>query len=66
LLMRHAARASVVAALVLPAVFWLVGLREAIWWVSIGVGVVLAARFYQEDWHRKYRELWLDREQPDR
>jgi glycerol-3-phosphate acyltransferase PlsY len=63
LLMRHAARASVVAALIQPAVFWLIGLRDAAWWVSVGVGVILAIRFYQEDWHRKYRELWLDREQ---
>lgn len=63
LIIRHAARASVITGIALPLVFWLIGFTGAVWWVSLGVGVVIALRFYQEDWHRKYRELWLDRGQ---
>ncbi len=61
LVTRHAARASLFAALVLPPVFWLTGLRGIITWISIPVALVIAGRF-AIDWRRKYRELWLDRE----
>lgn len=58
---RHAARGSLVTALIFPVVLWLVGLRGVITWISAPVGLVLASR-YIFDWNRKYRELWLDRE----
>jgi hypothetical protein len=29
--------------------------------VAVGAGIVIAVRFLI-DWNRKYRELWLDRE----
>lgn len=62
LLIRHAARGVVVAALLGPLVFWFLGLRGLEFGVGIAVAIVLAVRFYFEDWNRKYRELWLDRE----
>jgi glycerol-3-phosphate acyltransferase PlsY len=61
LIIRHAARAGLLTGLVFPVVFWLVGLRGMITWISIPVGLVIAAR-YSMDWKRTYRELWLDRE----
>jgi len=63
LLIRHAARGAVVAALISPIVFFLLGLRETELWVGTAAAIVIAVRFYLEDWNRKYRELWLDREQ---
>jgi glycerol-3-phosphate acyltransferase PlsY len=60
-IIRHAARASLVTGLVVPAVFWMIGLRGVITWISIPIGLVIAAR-YTIDWKRTYRELWLDRE----
>lgn len=64
LVIRHAARAGLMTGLVVPVVFWLVGLRGMMTWISIPVGLVIAAR-YTIDWKRKYRELWLDREKQD-
>ncbi|NOY98093.1 MAG: glycerol-3-phosphate acyltransferase [Chloroflexi bacterium] len=65
LTIRHAARASLFAGLAAPLVFWLLGLRGAELWVMAAAGLVIAARF-TIDWNRQYRELWLDREQPER
>jgi glycerol-3-phosphate acyltransferase PlsY len=61
LITRHAARAGLFTGLVVPVVYWLVGLHGLLTWISIPVGLVIAARFIM-DWKRKYRELWLDRE----
>lgn len=61
LVTRHAARGSLFAALVFPAVLWLAGFRGLMTWVSVPAGLVIAGRFIV-DWNRKYRELWLDRE----
>ena len=61
LVIRHSARASFFAGLVIPVLFWLVGLRGAEFWVALFAGLVIAIRF-TIDWNRKYRELWLDRE----
>jgi len=61
LLIKHAARAVVIAAVVIPSVYWVVGFREEIIWVAIGLAVVVGLRFLI-DWKRQYRELWLDRE----
>jgi glycerol-3-phosphate acyltransferase PlsY len=63
LVIRHSARGAVVAAVATPFVFWLLGLRTTELWVGISVAIIIAFRFYFEDWNRKYRELWLDREQ---
>lgn len=61
LVTRHAARGSLLAALIFPLVLWLAGLRGTITWITAPVGLLLALR-YLADWNRKYRELWLDRE----
>jgi glycerol-3-phosphate acyltransferase PlsY len=63
LVIRHAARGTVVAAILGPFVFWILGLRGTELWVGTVSAIVIAVRFYLEDWNRKYRELWLDREQ---
>lgn len=62
LLFGHAARGSAAAGLTIAPVLWLTGFRGAIFWAALAVGWVLAFRFYQQDWDREYRELWLDRE----
>ncbi len=62
LLYGHAARASSAAGLVIAPVLWLIGYRETLFWAALVVGWILAVRFYQQDWHREYRELWLDRQ----
>jgi acyl phosphate:glycerol-3-phosphate acyltransferase len=61
LVTRHAARGSLIAALILPAVLWLIGYRGMITYITVLAGLVIAGRFIV-DWNRKYRELWLDRE----
>ena len=60
LVMRHGARASVVAGLITAPVYWLLGLRGPEFWIAIFAGVVIAIRFLG-DWNRHYSELWLDR-----
>lgn len=61
LILKHGARGSVIAALVAPPLIWIIGLRGDVIWVGVAVALVIALRFYTEDWNRKYRELWLDR-----
>ena len=63
LIMRHSARASVVAGILIAPVLYLVGLRGPVLWIAAAVGLVVAIRFLS-DWKRQYRELWLDREHP--
>lgn len=58
---RHAARGAVVAAVLGPIVFWISNFDLIIFWVATACAIVVAVRFYIEDWNRKYRELWLDR-----
>jgi len=62
LTVKHGARAGVFTGILLAPAFWLLGLRGIEFWISVAVGVVIAFRFLI-DWNRKYRELWLDREQ---
>jgi acyl phosphate:glycerol-3-phosphate acyltransferase len=62
LTVRHGARASVLTGILMAPAFWLLGLRGIEFWIAVAVGVVIAFRFLV-DWNRKYRELWLDREQ---
>ena len=62
LVIRHSARGAVFAAVLGPFVFWVLGLRGTELWVGTAAAIVVALRFYLEDWNRKYREMWLDRE----
>lgn len=64
LILRHSARASVVAGILFAPALWLVGLRGLVLWIAIAVGMVVAYRFLI-DWNRQYRELWLDREKKE-
>lgn len=61
LVIRHSARASVIAGILFAPVLWLLNFRDVAFWVAVGAGAVIALRFLI-DWNRKYRELWLDRE----
>jgi acyl phosphate:glycerol-3-phosphate acyltransferase len=61
LVTHHAARGSLIAALIFPVVLWLAGLRGLVTWIAAPAGLVLALRYVAE-WNRKYRQLWLDRE----
>ena len=61
LILRHSARASVIAGILIAPVLWLIGLRGPVLGIAAAVGLVVALRFLI-DWNRKYRELWLDRE----
>jgi len=63
LLIRHSARAAVFTGLAGAPVLWLFRIQDAAFWVAILGGLVIALRFLI-DWNRKYRELWLDREEP--
>jgi len=63
LVLRHGARASVAAGILLTPAMWLVGLRGMVLWAGICAGAVIAFRFLI-DWNRQYREVWLDREKP--
>ena len=65
LLLRHAARGTVIAALLTAPALWLINIRDLSMWVALGVGVVAAFRFLV-DWNRKYQELWLDRKKQER
>ena len=62
LIIRHSARGAVVAAVITPIIFWIFGFSPTILWTGAIVAIVIAVRFYLEDWNRRYRELWLDRE----
>ena len=61
LILRHSARASVIAGILIAPVLYLIGQRGPVIWIAVAVGLVVAFRFLI-DWNRKYRELWLDRE----
>ena len=61
LVIRHSARATVLAGILIAPVLWLLNIRDVSFWVALGAGIVIAVRFLI-DWNRQYRELWLDRE----
>lgn len=63
LILRHGARASVLTGILITPLFWLFKLRGVEMWIALACGLVIAYRFLI-DWNRKYRELWLDRENP--
>lgn len=65
LTIRHSARASVFAGLLAAPVLWIMNMRDTIFWVALGAGLVIAVRFLI-DWNRRYRELWLDREKVEK
>jgi len=62
LIIRHSARAALAAGLLAPIILWLFQFRGVELWVMAATGLVIAIRF-TIDWNRKYRELWLDREE---
>ena len=64
LIIRHSARAALIAALLAPFLLWVLKFRGLELWVMVGAGLVIAFRF-TIDWNRQYRELWLDRENAD-
>ena len=64
LLLRHSARASVLAGLLAAPALWLFNIREVAFHIAVFGGMIIAFRFLI-DWNRKYRELWLDRERAD-
>jgi glycerol-3-phosphate acyltransferase PlsY len=61
LVIHHSARASVFTGILAAPALWLLHIRDVSMWVAIAGGLVIAFRFLI-DWNRKYRELWLDRE----
>ncbi len=61
LLYGHRARGSAAAGISIAPVLWLLGYRETMFWAALIVGWILAVRFFQQDWHREYKESWLDR-----
>lgn len=63
LLLRHSARAGVLTGLLMAPLFWALGFRGPVVWTGLAAGLVIAYRFLV-DWNRRYRELWLDRENP--
>ena len=64
LVIKHSARAAFWVGLILAPLYYILGQRGMLIWVSAAVGLVIAVRF-TSDWNRRYRELWLDREKPD-
>lgn len=65
LVIRHSARASVITGILAAPVLWSTNIRDDSVWVMLGAGIVISIRFLL-DWNRKYRELWLDREKPEK
>jgi acyl phosphate:glycerol-3-phosphate acyltransferase len=61
LIIRHAARAMLIATLSGPWVALLLGVRGPVIPLAMLAGLIVASR-YASDWRRKYKELWLDRE----
>jgi glycerol-3-phosphate acyltransferase PlsY len=61
LIFRHGARASVLTGILIAPMLWLFDLRSYELWIALACGLLMAYRFLI-DWNRKYRELWLDRE----
>ena len=61
LVIHHSARATVFTGIAVAPVLWLFGIREVSFWIALAIGSVIALRFLI-DWNRKYRELWLDRQ----
>jgi len=64
LVIRHSARASVMAGLLAGPALWLLNIRDTAFTFALLGGLVIALRFLI-DWNRKYRELWLDREKAE-
>jgi len=62
LIIRHSARGALATGLLAPFLLWFLQFRGIELWVISATGLVIAIRF-TIDWNRKYRELWLDREE---
>jgi glycerol-3-phosphate acyltransferase PlsY len=65
LIVRHAARASVLMGVLAAPALWILNIRDLSFWAAMGVGSVIALRFLI-NWNRQYRELWLDRERAEK
>jgi glycerol-3-phosphate acyltransferase PlsY len=63
LVIKHSARAALFTGLVLGPLYFILGQRGSVLMAAFAAGIVLAVRFFS-DWKREYRELWLDRENP--
>jgi glycerol-3-phosphate acyltransferase PlsY len=61
LIIKHAARASLIASLLFAPVFYIFGERGITVGMAACIGVILTIRF-SSDWNREYKELWLDRD----
>jgi hypothetical protein len=55
----------VVTGILAAPVLWLFNIQDAAFWSAMGAGLVVVIRFLM-DWNRKYRELWLDRENAEK
>ncbi len=55
-ILRHRARASLIAGLLLAPLYWILNLRGAEFWIAITCGLVIAYRFLM-DWNRQYQGL---------
>lgn len=64
LILKHSAKAAVLAGILLSPIYYLLGARGILIGLTAAVGIVIAIRF-MIDWNRQYRELWLDREKPE-
>jgi glycerol-3-phosphate acyltransferase PlsY len=54
--LRHRARASLLAGILIAPFYWLVNLRGDEFWVALGGGLFIAYRFLR-DWNRQYKGL---------
>lgn len=61
LVLRHAARANILAGLSLWLLLLVFGAETQALYLAAGVGLVVAVRSLR-DWRRQYQELWLDRQ----
>ncbi|MGH2521826.1 MAG: glycerol-3-phosphate acyltransferase [Anaerolineales bacterium] len=61
LLLRHSARGNVMAGLLIGPLVWLFSGSTSFAWLALAAGTVVALRSLS-NWHRAYRELWLDRD----
>ena len=59
----HRARGSAAAGISIAPILWLFGYREVLFWAALVVGWIVAVRFYRQDWHREYKEVWLDKKE---
>ena len=62
LIIKHSARAALIAGLLAPILLYILNYRGNELWIVAATGLAVTLRF-TIDWNRQYRELWLDRDQ---